>query len=428
MGIRKIVLLICFVFYLCCITGYAQIPGVLSDVDVEEEDQRRTGPKAIDFSRMFEEESIDREEFLQRQRQRNLILQQQAVPPAALERAIDAAEYIVGPGDMFDFNVWGALETHLTVQISPEGYISIPTVGEIKISGLTLEAAQDSVLAVAKSAYVHSQLSLSLVTPRQFRVHVSGEVKYPGTFTAVAMDRVSELIIRAGGMTEMAWKAGVKIIRNSDTLHINLDRFEQEGSLDDNPFVESGDVIVAPAMDLVSRSTVRLEGDVAIAGTYQIRPEEPLPDFLQRVGANKPNVEYERIAIIRETNKGQERIIPFMGDTVCCLKPGDRVALPSNYVYIRGEVDQRGAFNYFRNLTARDYVVMAGANGRMQGVWVLHKETGKKERGPDSPVYPGDMVHMPRTFEQSFQGYFGIVSTLSSILISAIAVGVIGNN
>ncbi|MDZ7725176.1 MAG: polysaccharide biosynthesis/export family protein [candidate division KSB1 bacterium] len=407
------------------VVGFGQIPGVSSNMDIEEE-EKRSGPTAIDFSKMFEVETVNREEFLQKQRQRQLMLQQQAVPAAVLERAINPQSYKVGPGDVFDFNVWGALEAHYTVYISPEGFLSIPTVGEINISELTLAEAQDSVFSIAKPAYDNCQISLSLVTPRQFRVHVTGEVRYPGTFTAVAMDRVSELIIRAGGMTDMAWKAGVRIIRDSDTLHINLDRFEQEGDLENNPYVESGDVIVAPAMDLVGKATIRLEGDVEIAGTYQTYPDEPLKDFLQRVGADKPNVEYTRIVIKRETGK-KNTFHPFQNDSIFYLKPNDRVILPSNYVYIRGEVDQQGAFNYVRNLTARDYVIMAGANGRMNGVWVLHKDTGKKERGPETPVYPGDMVHMPRTFEQYFQGYFGIVSTLSSLLISAIAVGVIGN-
>ena len=428
MALKKILLvLVGLIVFTGPERSVGQIPGVLSNTDINKEEKERSGPQAIDFSEMFEEESMDREEFLQKQRQRNLMLQQQAVPGAALERSIEPNEYKVGPGDMFDFNVWGALEAHYPIQINPEGYLSIPTVGEIKISELTLAAAQDCVLSLAGPAYDNSHISLSLITPRQFRVHVTGEVKYPGTFTAVAMDRVSELIIRAGGMTDMAWKAGVRIVRDSDTLNINLDRFEQEGDLKNNPYVESGDVIVAPAMDLVSAETVRLEGDVEIAGTYQIYSNEPLREFLQRVGADKPNVEYKRITIIRHGENGEKQFQPFQSDSICYLQNDDRVMLPSNYVYIRGEVDQPGAFNYVRNLTARDYVIMAGANGRMGGVWVRHQATGKKERGPDTPVYPGDMIHMPRTFEQYFQGYFGIVSTLSSLLLSAIAVGVIGN-
>jgi len=395
---------------------------------LEEEQESRTAVKVINFSDMFEKEEMNRQEFLQKQELRSSALEIQSLPSFALDKTINPDTYIVGPGDIFEFNVWGAVELHYSVQITPEGYIALSAVGDIQIGGLTLSAARDTVLARARLPYRKNRISFSLISPRHFRVYVAGEVIYPGAFTAVAVDRISELIVKAGGMTNMAWKAGVQLIRGADTLAINLNRFLYEGSLKDNPYVESGDIIVVPAMDLLSMPTVQLEGNLEIAGTYQIHPDEPLRNFLKRVNAEKPNVDYQRIIVTREENNRIERLHPFKSDSMFCLKSGDRVILPSNYVFVEGRVSQQGAYNYVRNLTVRDYVIMAGARGRMSGVWVLHQASNKKEHGPDAPVYPGDIIHMPRTFEQYFQGYFGIVSTLSSLLLSAIAIGMIGSN
>jgi hypothetical protein len=56
-------------------------------------------------------------------------------------------------------------------------------------------------------------------------------------------------------------------------------------------------------------------------------------------------------------------------------------------------------------------------------VSVLHLHNGKKEKGKDVIVQPGDIVNVPRTWGQKFSASFGIVTTLTSLILTAVAIG-----
>jgi protein involved in polysaccharide export with SLBB domain len=60
-----------------------------------------------------------------------------------IEGAIDANKYIVGPNDLFTLGLYGYINQQVPVVVSPEGSIIIPTVGEVKVSGVTLNEAKE---------------------------------------------------------------------------------------------------------------------------------------------------------------------------------------------------------------------------------------------------------------------------------------------
>ena len=151
--------------------------GLSAQVNTEGEnirEQQSTIPKRINFYRLFEENQITREEFELRKRQRMQELQERLMEPEAFEGAIDETAYIVGPGDIFYFTVWGAMEDRYPLTISPEGYLYVPSVGELDVSGSTLAATKKKIMKASEDAYEKSNVSLSLAALRFFRVSVVG--------------------------------------------------------------------------------------------------------------------------------------------------------------------------------------------------------------------------------------------------------------
>ena len=158
----------------------------------ERETQRGTEtlPRAIDFTKMFEETDKDREDFNDLKRKRETELRAKMMEAAALEKPIDPDKYIVGPGDVFMFNIWGAMEKQLPLAVSPEGVLSVPSVGDIDIRKMKLAEVKQKVLEAAGPFYENCKISLILMALQSFRVHVVGEVKYPGTYLANPTERV----------------------------------------------------------------------------------------------------------------------------------------------------------------------------------------------------------------------------------------------
>ena len=409
---------------------------------VEEEEQRKPTalPKAIDFSDIFEQKEMTQEDFELLKSRREAKLRERLSQIDALEAAVDPGVYIVGPGDVFSFNVWGALEMRYPLTVSPEGMLLVPSVGEIEISGKTLAEVQSLVLERAASAYENSEITLTLDALRFFRVHVVGEVLYPGTYIAQAVDRISRLINEAGGVTEWAFKRRIEM-RHPDGIvdYFDLDAFEQEGSLEEDLFVNGGDVIYVPPIE-DGECLVRVKADLDNSGTYQIFEGEELLNFLQRIRALNRNSDLSKITVIRtEVNASarsneKQYFFPFQVDETAeynfILQAGDEVLIPSDYVYVKGAVRSPGAYPYIVNLTAKEYAGMAGGDyrsGTIKSVRVYHAFSGKTERGPDVVVEAGDVVHLNPSWGQRFEPYLRLLPVITSLILSAKAAGFFDN-
>ena len=55
----------------------------------------------------------------------------------SLEAAVDPDAYVVGPGDVFLVNVWTMEEVAFNIPVTPEGKLTIPTIGALAVDGNT---------------------------------------------------------------------------------------------------------------------------------------------------------------------------------------------------------------------------------------------------------------------------------------------------
>lgn len=415
---------------------------VLSAQTMDQEDfiaKKSNIPKAIDFSRMFQEGTGTREDFELLKQRKETQLRELMTRPVAIEKTVDPKEYIVGPGDGFSFNIWGALEMQHPLYVNPEGKILIPSVGEISVAGRTLEEVQTEFINKSKVYYANSHVTLTLEAMRFFKVHVVGEVQYPGTYVAQATSRISELIASAGGVTEIARKNHVEL-RKTDgrTSLFDLDAFEQTGGLGDNSFVNGGDVVCVPALSRED-SLVTVEGSFETNGVFHVRSGESVQELLMRIRAVRRNTDLGRIVIVRKVQDGRTKkpsmktIVPFHPDSIgtrIALRNGDKIVLPSDFVYVKGAVQSPGAYPFMLNMRARDYAGMAGGDYRstgINGIKVYHVASEKSGKGANEIVEPGDVVNIGQSMDERLKNYFSLFSVLTSLLLAAKAAGFFSN-
>jgi polysaccharide export outer membrane protein len=157
-----------------------------------------------------------------------------------------AAAYRIGPLDVLDISVFQAPDLTKTVEVSENGTIDMPLLGETPAVGKTTKELEKDLNSRLGAKYL--QNPQTTVTVKEFnsnRVTVSGAVKSPGVFPYKGQTLLQSVVM-AGGLAPEA-NSMVLIVRQSNGKHsaakFNLDDI-QTGKAND-PAVESGDVIVA---------------------------------------------------------------------------------------------------------------------------------------------------------------------------------------
>lgn len=127
-----------------------------------------------------------------------------------LERVVE--EYQLGPGDRVRVNVFGEESLTGEFQVSSGGMISMPLIGDLPATGLTVAAFQRSVEEALRAGYLlEPRVSAEVLTYRPF--FILGEVGNPGTYPYAAGLTVLNAVATAGGFTYRANTGRVYIRR-----------------------------------------------------------------------------------------------------------------------------------------------------------------------------------------------------------------------
>lgn len=115
------------------------------------------------------------------------------------DREIDPETYIVGPGDILQLYIWGEFDLSYLLQVDPEGSILIPTIKAFHVADRSLAEVKQFVLSAAQEEYPGVETTITLSSMRFFTAYVTGAVLTEGSLTVQPTTRVSDLIERAGG-------------------------------------------------------------------------------------------------------------------------------------------------------------------------------------------------------------------------------------
>ena len=186
-----------------------------------------------------------------------------------LEKEINPETYILGPNDEISILILTPKPVEHNLTISPVGRILIPSVGSVDLKGKSLAQAEVLIRERIKKIYKVDDISIDLKDIRKFKVIVSGEVSKPSIVAATAVDRVSEVIERCGGLTKDASMRKIKLLRAEDNKLVNVDliRFFMLGDKSANPTVLGGDqIIIHPSNE---NQRLEIEGEVPSPGEFE---------------------------------------------------------------------------------------------------------------------------------------------------------------
>ena len=205
----------------------------------------------------------------------------------------------------------------------------------------------------------------------QSRIEIVGEVKRPGIFELLQGESLADLLRFSGDFTENAFKARVKVLKNTDIerkiVDISMDQFaEYNPSTGDKYFV---DRVLERFANRVS-----IEGAVFRPGQYELEPGLSLSQLIKKAEGLKEDAFMQRGYINRLKSDNQTQAISFdvagilngkTPDILLQREDGIRISsifdLKEEYkVTIDGEIRYPGNFDYAENLTLEALILQAG--------------------------------------------------------------------
>jgi protein involved in polysaccharide export with SLBB domain len=146
--------------------------------------------------------------------------------------------YKLGSGDKIRVNVYGEPDLSRDIEVDGSGSVSLPLIGEVRASGLSLREFEDVVEKTLKAGYlVDPKVSVEVLNYRPF--YILGEVKNPGKYDYISGITVLNAVAMAGGYTYRARGGVAEILRVGNTESITTDT-------PDTTLVMPGDVIKIP--------------------------------------------------------------------------------------------------------------------------------------------------------------------------------------
>ena len=364
----------------------------------------------------------------------------------ALAKPIDPATYTIGPGDGLLIQVWGGVDLLHEVVVSAGGRMVVPTIGTLDVVGMSLKEVQEMVAQEAARYYRGANVAASLAVLRAFEVFVLGEVQRPGIYPATPVTRVTELLDQAGGVKpsgslrhiEVRWPVGDES-QGVMTLHVDVARFLYDGILEENPFVRDGTTIFVA----LNRGTAIIEGAVNRPGTYTLKSHDTVDALIVAAGGLTSEANPDRIRLRRrqsdqafvkvDQESNDHRAVSIQdGDTITVPAMDGRIApipLVEQKVYVVGYVESPGPFPYVRNRSVMDYIGLAGGGDERAKLSraVVHRRNARIAIGDVEAIQPGDMIEVPEKRLKWWQDYVTIVTAISTVVLSAIAVSLAAN-
>ncbi|HEC84660.1 MAG: polysaccharide export protein [Candidatus Parabeggiatoa sp. nov. 1] len=259
---------------------------------------------------------------------------------------VDTAEnYRLGTGDKIMVEVWGYSELSGNHLIGPDGRITLPLVGPIRLTELSREQAAQAITDKLTQFYTELSVAVRIEDYASNRVLVLGRVARPGEIRfGMTAPTLLEAISLAGGFADASGLEGeaqslplthCAVFRGRDKIvWIELEPLLTGKDLSLNLNLQRNDIVYIPDIE---EKLVYVLGEVKNPGAFRLTPNMSFIELLAKAGGPTIDGAPGRINVIRPSQGLNQSMA--LGDLIApnqeinvALQEGDIIYVPTNTI------------------------------------------------------------------------------------------------
>ena len=216
-----------------------------------------------------------------------------------------AADVLLGPSDVVKISVYGNPDLALETRVSQAGTITFPLLGQVKVGGMPVAAAESKIAGLLSSGgfVKQPQVNILVTEPQSHLVSVLGAVNKPGRYPVEGRQGLVDILALAGGVLPDGGDI-VYLIRQRNGVStketVDLVKMMRAGDLKLNPDLATGDVVY------VERAPrFYIYGEVQKPGAYRLEPGMTVQQVLSLGGGLTPRGTERGMRIKRRDASGR---------------------------------------------------------------------------------------------------------------------------
>jgi polysaccharide export outer membrane protein len=270
-------------------------------------------------------------------------------------------DYIVGPGDTFNIQLYGNETASYSLTVGRDGRIKFPKLGPILVSGMGFDAARAALEHRVAQQLIGTQVSVTMGDLRSIRVFVLGEAEKPGSYTVSGLSTMTNALFVSGGVKTIGSLRNIQLKRNGRLVSV-LDLYDLllHGDTSGDRQLMPGDVIFVPPIGV----TAMVFGAVRRPAIYELKQEKTAEQLVEIGGGLSPDAD-AKLAQLERIDSSRLREMRNIDLTSSAgrateMMNGDKLRVPAirptleNSVELSGDVFRPGAFQYRPGLRLTD--------------------------------------------------------------------------
>jgi polysaccharide export outer membrane protein len=157
--------------------------------------------------------------------------------------------YQIGPGDSLGIVLWKEPTLSGSVKVRPDGFITLPLVNEVQVTGLTTGELRKVLEARYKEFIADPFVSIRVESISSAEVFLVGQINKPGAYLLSGNESLLQILTRAGGLTIFADRDQIKVVRREGAkvteYVVDYDAIVK-GDLKQDILLRPGDRIIVP--------------------------------------------------------------------------------------------------------------------------------------------------------------------------------------
>lgn len=273
-------------------------------------------------------------------------------------------DYILGPGDQINIIYYGSESLSESIYIDRSGFINLPLLGPLNLSGLSIDKAQELINLKISEELIGTKVLMTLGALRSINVYLLGEAFKPGTYTVSALSTLTNILFASGGVSKIGSLRNIEIKRQGKSIgSYDFYKLLLSGDTSDDIKLQDGDTIFVPLVV----DKVAINGSVMRPGFFEVKKGSIFKDILLLSGIRSEMDLLVEHNTYDQKSKSRKSLIYSVEEAKSLkVKDGDvfnvldNIATSINTAELRGEFRFPGTYSIDKDDTLLDLINRAG--------------------------------------------------------------------